>query len=56
MDRVHPIRWLSSYRWDIAVVPWFANIHDDPRWLPFLRKVDRAPEQFAAIKFDVTLP
>jgi TolB-like protein/Tfp pilus assembly protein PilF len=32
------------------------KLHDDPRWLPFLRKVGVAPEQLAAIKFDVMLP
>jgi tetratricopeptide (TPR) repeat protein len=36
--------------------PFFANIHDDPRWLAFLRKQDMAPEQLAAIKFDVKVP
>jgi len=39
-----------------AILPSFANIHQDPRWLPFLRKIGRAPEQLAAIKFDVKLP
>jgi tetratricopeptide (TPR) repeat protein len=34
----------------------FTNIHQDPRWLPFLRKVGVAPEQLAAIKFEVKLP
>ena len=29
------------------------NLHCDPRWLPFLRKLGLAPEQLAAIKFDV---
>jgi tetratricopeptide (TPR) repeat protein len=33
-----------------------ANIHSDPRWLPFLRKIGKAPEQLAAIKFDVKVP
>jgi hypothetical protein len=32
------------------------NIHDDPRWLPFLRSIGKAPEQLAAIEFEVTLP
>ena len=41
---------------DIAIEPLFANLHHDPRWLPFLRKVGKAPEQLAAIKFDVKLP
>jgi adenylate cyclase len=34
----------------------FGNIRKDPRWLPFLRSIGKAPEQFAAIKFKVTLP
>jgi hypothetical protein len=34
----------------------FNNIHNDPRWLPFLRKVGKAPEQLAKIEFKVTLP
>jgi len=32
------------------------NLHDDPRWVPFLRRVGVAPDQLEAIKFDVTLP
>jgi hypothetical protein len=39
----------------VAVDPAFANLHEDPRWLPFLRKLGMAPEQLAAIKFDVQL-
>jgi len=38
---------------EIVAEPFFAKIHDDPRWLPFLRKRGLAPEQLAAIKFDV---
>jgi len=34
----------------------FDNIHADPRWLPFLRKIGKAPEQLAKIEFKVTLP
>jgi adenylate cyclase len=34
----------------------FDKIHADPRWLPFLRKVGKAPEQLAKIQFKVTLP
>lgn len=41
---------------EIAVEPLFANLHQNPRWLPFLRKIGKAPEQLAAIKFDVKLP
>ena len=39
-----------------AVYPTLAVLHDDPRWLPFLRKLGMAPEQLAAIKFDVRVP
>jgi TolB-like protein len=31
----------------------FDKIHSDPRWLPFLRKIGRAPEQLAKIEFKV---
>ena len=34
----------------------FDRIHVDPRWLPFLRKIGKAPEQLAKIEFKVTLP
>ena len=34
----------------------FDKIHSDPRWLPFLRKLGRDPEQLAKIQFKVTLP
>jgi tetratricopeptide (TPR) repeat protein len=34
----------------------FANIQDDPRWLPFLESIGRSPEQLAAIEFEVPLP
>jgi tetratricopeptide (TPR) repeat protein len=34
----------------------FDKIHGDPRWLPFLRKIGKAPEQLAKIEFKVTLP
>ena len=34
----------------------FDKIHGDARWLPFLRKIGKAPEQLAKIEFKVTLP
>ena len=34
----------------------FDKIHGDPRWLPFLRKVGKTPEQLAKIEFKVTPP
>ena len=37
-------------------MPMFANIHSDPRWLPFLESIGKSPEQLAAIEFEVTLP
>ena len=40
----------------IAVDVQFANIHDDPRWLPFLGSIGKSPEQLAAIEFNVMLP
>ncbi|MCH8203462.1 MAG: hypothetical protein IH996_10210 [Proteobacteria bacterium] len=39
-----------------AIFPLFANIHADPRWLPFLESIGKSPEQLAAIEFKVTLP
>jgi TolB-like protein/tetratricopeptide (TPR) repeat protein len=36
--------------------PLLSNLRDDPRWLPFLRKVGLAPEQLAAIEFEVKVP
>jgi len=41
---------------EIAVQPEFASLHDDPRWLPFLRRIGMAPDQLAAIPFEVKLP
>jgi len=36
--------------------PLFDPLRDDPRWLPFLRRIGSAPEQLAKIEFKVTLP
>jgi TolB-like protein len=41
---------------ELVVHPLFASIYSDPRWLPFLESIGRAPEQLAAIDFRVTLP
>jgi len=41
---------------EIVTENLFDKIHADPRWLPFLRKVGKAPEQLAKIDFKVTLP
>ena len=34
----------------------FSDLHDDPRWLPFLERIGYSPGQLAAIEFKVTLP
>jgi eukaryotic-like serine/threonine-protein kinase len=31
-------------------------LEKDPRWLPFLRKIGKTPEQLAASKFNVKIP
>ena len=36
--------------------PLFEKMHDDPRWLPFLRSIGQAPEQLAEFEFDIELP
>jgi TolB-like protein/Flp pilus assembly protein TadD len=41
---------------EILTEPLFNNIHEDPRWLPFLESVGKSPEQLASIEFEVTLP
>ena len=40
----------------IAVDPAFNKLHHDPRWLPLLRKVGKAPDQLAAIQFKLAVP
>ena len=42
--------------WTIPGSIQFANIHADPRWLPFLESIGKSPEQLAAIEFEVRLP
>ncbi len=41
---------------EIVTENLFEKIHAHPRWLPFLRKIGKAPEQLAKIEFKVTLP
>ena len=41
---------------EIVMENLFDEIRTDPRWLPFLRKLGKAPEQLAKIPFKVTLP
>ncbi len=41
---------------DIPFDNLLANVHADPRWLPFLESIGKSPAQLDAIKFRVTLP
>jgi len=41
---------------EIATENLFDKIHSDPRWLPFLRKIGKTPDQIAKIEFKVTPP
>ncbi len=41
---------------ETPVENFFTNIHDDPRWIPFLESIGRSPQQLAAIEFEVRLP
>ncbi|MEJ2383294.1 MAG: tetratricopeptide repeat protein [Xanthomonadales bacterium] len=40
----------------VVVEPNFANLSDDPRWLEFLRRLGKAPEQLEAVAFNPVLP
>ncbi len=40
----------------IAVEPLFANLHSDPRWQLFLKKIGKSKEQLDAVEFTVKLP
>jgi len=40
----------------IVTFPAFDDMRDDPRWLPFMRRLGLAPEQLDAIRLDVKLP
>jgi TolB-like protein/Tfp pilus assembly protein PilF len=40
----------------VAAGSSFEHLHEDPRWLPFLERIGRSPEQLAAIEFEVELP
>ena len=39
---------------DIVGEPLFKSLHADPRWLPFLESIGKAPGQLNAISFRVT--
>jgi adenylate cyclase len=41
---------------EIVVENLFDRVRSDPRWVPFLRKLGKAPDQLAKIRFNVSLP
>ena len=40
----------------IRVSFWLMDLHDDPRWQPFLEQLGKSDEQIAEIEFNVQLP
>jgi TolB-like protein/lipoprotein NlpI len=54
LDRAAEYR--DPFLTEAVFLPYFASIRSDPRWLPFLRRIGRAPEQLAAIEFEVKVP
>ncbi len=62
-DTDHAFEWLGKAvvnkdpgLSEVGSQPAFDIMHRDRRWLPFLRKLGKAPEQLAAVRFDVVLP
>lgn len=41
---------------DLPVESLFTNLHGDPRWVPLLERLGKAPTQLDAIEFEVSLP
>ena len=41
---------------DLPIESLFSNLHDDPRWLPFLESIGKSTAQLDSIEFDVVLP
>jgi TolB-like protein/DNA-binding winged helix-turn-helix (wHTH) protein/Tfp pilus assembly protein PilF len=46
----------DSYLSYVPIEPLLRNLHDDPRWTPFLRRAGLTPEQLADVQLRVTLP
>jgi tetratricopeptide (TPR) repeat protein len=42
--------------WQQVSQEFYRPLHDDPRWLPLLRRIGVAPEQLDAIEFKVDFP
>ena len=52
-------RALAKYRLQVLFSnqnPELRNLHDDPRWDEFLRRIERHPDQLAEIRFDPKIP
>jgi hypothetical protein len=49
LEEEGPMRYLH-------LEPLYRNLHDDPRWLPLLEGIGQAPDQLAAVRFDVSPP
>jgi TolB-like protein len=50
------VRYKDTGLSQIPVVTLFENIHSDSRWLPFLEKIGKSPEQLKAIDFKIAVP
>jgi hypothetical protein len=62
-DTDHAFTWLDTAvkthdggLGNVSFDPLLARLHGDPRWMPFLKKVGKTPEQLAAVKFTFTIP
>ncbi len=62
-DNDHAFVWLERARENnetslanVASHFTFRNLHDDPRWQPFLAKMGQSDAQLAAIEFNLPLP
>ena len=56
IDRSASITQSTGQRIEHVMVVFGRSMREDPRWLPFLRRIGFAPEQLAVIKLDVPLP
>jgi hypothetical protein len=55
LDRAYSISGPGNLS-GVAYGVLFESLRDDPRYQPLLQKLGLAPEQIAAIEFDVKLP
>ena len=53
LDRVASLEEMFPYD---SRDPLFANLHDDPRWIPFQERMGQSEAQLAAFSFEVMLP